>query len=668
MSADKVLRLQVVFGALDRLGAPLRQLQAGSKSLGRSLGETQRELAGLKKAQLQVGQYRGAEQRFQKSAAELATLRERTAAVRAEIEKVGAPTKRMAAALRAAETAEAKAIGRNEAHGAKLQELSRHLEAAGVDVARLGDHEEKLGRQMYEANKRLDAQREKLERVQRLRKRGEAVREVGGKVASVGAMATVGITAPAIALVASSIPAAIESQKATADVMASLTAMGPKAARSLEQLSQQASDLQDNSLFDDDDIMDKVTANMLTFGNISGKVFDRAQQAVVDITAKLGGDLQERTTMVAKALQDPVHGMAALGKTGTLTKDWIAANKQRIEAMVKSGQMAKAQGLILDELAHQYGGSAKAQRDADPTAGSQQAWRTFQEALGGAGLKVLPTLTRLLEKVTAVIDKLSPDQLLMVIIALAAIGPVLTIVSGAISVIGAIMSGVAAIAAFFGVTMLAAFGWIAVIIAAIAALGAAVYLIYNNWGAVSGFFGKLWSGITERFNQGLAFMRALIPSWGEIGKMMLQGLLAGLNPLVLVQHLLGLGAKAVAALKWVLGIKSPSRVFAAIGGHMMTGLDQGLDRGARGPLRRLGSIGDGMTAAMAGSALMATPAAAASAGPGPGSRAPTNHYHTYHITLQGGPGVDMRAQARELMAEMKRLQEEERRGSYEDTD
>jgi hypothetical protein len=663
--SDKAIRIQVLFAALDRLGSPLRQLSAGSRGLTKDLAATQRQLAGLKKSQQQVAQFRGAEGRFQKSTAELEGLRAKTAAVRQEMEKAEGSTKKLAGSLRAAEKAEAAAAARTETHGTRLQELSRGLEAAGVDVSRLAEHEDRLAHRMRDTNKQLDTQRDKLARIQRVRERGEKVRNFGGKVAGAGAIATVGVTAPAIGLVASSIPEAIASQKATADVTAALASMGPKAGRSLEQLSKQASDLQDNSLFDDDDIMKQVTANMLTFGKVSGQAFDRAQQAAVNLTARLGGDLQGRALMVGKALNDPVKGVTALTRAGVSLSE---QQKKQIKNWVKHGETLKAQTLILDELDKQFGRAAKAQRDADPTAASQQAWRTFQEDLGGAGIKMLPTLTKLLQRVTAVINSMSPDTLLTVIIALAAIGPVLTILGGVIAGIGLIMTGLATMAAIFGVSMLVAFGWIAVIIAAIGALVAAVYLIYQNWTPITAFFGNLWAGIKARFWEGVAFLKSLIPSWSSIGTMMIEGLLTALNPMRLVQHIMGLGGKAVAALKTVLGIKSPSRVFAAIGGHMMAGLHQGLDSGAGGPLRRLSGIGNQMTAAMAGSALMAMPAAAGAAPGARGGPPAAQVVNHFTIALQGGPGVDMRAQARELLAEIKRLQAEERGSSFEDQD
>jgi chromosome segregation ATPase len=181
--SDKMLRLQVVFAALDKLSAPLRKLRAGSKGLAESMADTRKQIAGLKKAQLQLAQFRGAEGRFQKSAAELAPLTARVKQLREEMAKVETPTKKMATALAAAEKAEASAIARHEEHGRRLQELSRGLEAAGADVANLARYEDRLADQLRDANREFERQHQLSQRIQRMRQRGEAVRNVGGRIA-----------------------------------------------------------------------------------------------------------------------------------------------------------------------------------------------------------------------------------------------------------------------------------------------------------------------------------------------------------------------------------------------------------------------------------------------------------------------------------------------------
>jgi hypothetical protein len=58
----------------------------------------------------------------------------------------------------------------------------------------------------------------------------------------------------------------------------------------------------------------------------------------------------------------------------------------------------------------------------------------------------------------------------------------------------------------------------------------------------------------------------------------------------------GVGSSLVTLLKAKLGIHSPSRVFAGLGGFVMAGLDQGLADNTAGPLQRIASLSDAMTA------------------------------------------------------------------------
>ena len=64
----------------------------------------------------------------------------------------------------------------------------------------------------------------------------------------------------------------------------------------------------------------------------------------------------------------------------------------------------------------------------------------------------------------------------------------------------------------------------------------------------------------------------------------------------------------VTALKNYFGIKSPSRLMMAMGGHIATGLGQGIDQSAHRPLRAMGRLATGI--AGAGALAVAGPAAA----------------------------------------------------------
>ena len=66
------------------------------------------------------------------------------------------------------------------------------------------------------------------------------------------------------------------------------------------------------------------SALLLTFTQISGGTFDKAQMAILDMATAMATasgmevDLKDTTIKVGKALNDPIQGMTALKKAGVM--------------------------------------------------------------------------------------------------------------------------------------------------------------------------------------------------------------------------------------------------------------------------------------------------------------------------------------------------------------
>lgn len=158
-----------------------------------------------------------------------------------------------------------------------------------------------------------------------------------------------------------SIEAFNKAEAANANVRAGLKSTGEAAKLSFEQIQRESEKLMANSIFGDDDIMQNVSAQLLTFGGITGETFKRAQKTVVDVTSKLEGlnatgeSLKGMSIMLGKALSDPIGSLGALSKRGILFND---VQKAQIKSLVESNQLEKAQALIMDEIASKYGDAA----------------------------------------------------------------------------------------------------------------------------------------------------------------------------------------------------------------------------------------------------------------------------------------------------------------------
>ncbi|HAL2779890.1 TPA: phage tail tape measure protein [Escherichia coli] len=87
----------------------------------------------------------------------------------------------------------------------------------------------------------------------------------------------------------------------------------------------------------------------------------------------------------------------------------------------------------------------------------------------------------------------------------------------------------------------------------ITAVAAAAYLIYRNWGAVSGWFKQRWADIQEAFNGGIVGIGKLLINWSPAGLLY----------------------KAFAAALKYFGVALPAK-FTDFGGHLIDGLINGI--------------------------------------------------------------------------------------------
>lgn len=96
---------------------------------------------------------------------------------------------------------------------------------------------------------------------------------------------------------------------------------------------------------------------LLTFTNIGKDVFPEATKTALDMATALGTDAASQSIQLGKALNDPTNGISALTRVGvTFTEE----QKNVIEALQATGDMAGAQTIILQELQREFGGSAEA--------------------------------------------------------------------------------------------------------------------------------------------------------------------------------------------------------------------------------------------------------------------------------------------------------------------
>lgn len=99
-------------------------------------------------------------------------------------------------------------------------------------------------------------------------------------------------------------------------------------------------------------------AALATYTNISGERFKSIIRLSTDMVAVYGGNLREWSDKIARAIDDPIQGFAALRRAGFQLTD---AQLETVEAMRKVGDVAGYQSEMIKILSDSLGGAAGAQ-------------------------------------------------------------------------------------------------------------------------------------------------------------------------------------------------------------------------------------------------------------------------------------------------------------------
>ncbi len=146
---------------------------------------------------------------------------------------------------------------------------------------------------------------------------------------------------------------------AFAQLQAAVRSTGGAAGFTANELGSMAGSLAEASTYGKTAI-EQVQSTLLGFENIRGGVFEKTEAAVVDLAARMGGDLQGAATQLGRAINDPVQGLQSLARAGI---QFSGAQGNMIENLQKSGNLLGAQQQILKVLEERLGGAADAARN-----------------------------------------------------------------------------------------------------------------------------------------------------------------------------------------------------------------------------------------------------------------------------------------------------------------
>jgi len=141
----------------------------------------------------------------------------------------------------------------------------------------------------------------------------------------------------------------------TEKLAAIIKATGGSAGVTANQMVQLAKEIQNSAGISNTMTM-QAEALILTFVNISGSVIPRTMNAIADMSTLFGG-MREAAVQLGKALNDPTIGLTALQRVGITFSE---TQKEMIKGFQESGDILKAQEVILTELENEFGGTARA--------------------------------------------------------------------------------------------------------------------------------------------------------------------------------------------------------------------------------------------------------------------------------------------------------------------
>jgi hypothetical protein len=273
----------------------------------------------------------------------------------------------------------------------KARQLNNELNQLEPGTA---DYINKLN-ELKPLNKQLDDHRARIKGV------SDGVGGMGGLIKKLGpiGLAIGAIGTAAVAMGKKAVNAFRVQEKAIAKVDQAIKSTGGAAKLSLSELEKEASKLQESTLFGDEDILNNVTAQLLTFTNIAGDEFKRTQAVALDLATVLDGDVKSASIQLGKALNDPVANLSALSRSGI---QFSTEQKELIKSLAETNQLAEAQNVILEELERQYGGQAAAAAAAD--GGITQFNNLLGDLAEDLGSVLFPVMIEVMKVLKDVVD------------------------------------------------------------------------------------------------------------------------------------------------------------------------------------------------------------------------------------------------------------------------
>lgn len=398
------------------------------------------------------------------------------------------------------------------------------------------------------------------------------------KVGGAALMAGAGLAVSGLTL---AVKEGIEAESANAKLANTLKNTGEVTGVTMEMVQGLADNMAQLTVFEDDQVI-AAGEVLARYKTINKDVYPEMLSLSADLATTLGTSMPEAAALLGKSLAIPGSAMRVLKQAGLVLSE---EQTKLYEDMVASGNVAGAQAYLMDQLSGSIGGAAMAA--GETTAGKFAILNNqFLQTMETIGIKLIPVILTLLDAFKQVVAWLGANQGVIVAV-LAALGVAIGVFVWTV----AVPAGIAFLAAWWPVIL---------IMLAVAAAAYGIYMAITHWDeikaffagiweAIKGFFINLWNSMKDIALKIADWVKGVVTKIGDFGKQFIaagkawiEGLWKGITGAFdnVISGIKKLIQGAVDLIKKLLGISSPSRVFAGIGFQMMNGLARGINLNA----------------------------------------------------------------------------------------
>ncbi len=415
------LKLEVLFGAVDKLTGPMKTIVGGSKTMADALKKTNGELKDLEAQQRKISGFRQLTAQSEKTAQALAKNKQTISELKAAL-KINPEVQENVTALARAEAAHKRLMGVQKSQRTELTGMAQEFNKAGIQMDRLNDEESDLKNKIHLTTMELNKQKESLGKHTEAQKKYEKMQERMGKaneMAKKGLM----IAGAGVAALAVPVKLSIDFESAMADVkkvvdfdtpqqfkqmendIISMSTRLPMAAKDIAAIYAAGgqSGIAKNELTQFAETAVKMGVAFDITAEESGQAmaemrtaFKMSQSEVTTLADKINY-LGNNTPAAAKGIMDIVQRIGPLGEVGGFASGSIAALGATIRGMGVAEEVA-ATGIKNMMLALVAGESAtKGQHNAYIELGmdAKKVAQDMQKDAEGTTLSVLKAISKM---------------------------------------------------------------------------------------------------------------------------------------------------------------------------------------------------------------------------------------------------------------------------------